>query len=785
MLEQSLVRWSYAWHYNDSSNLNSINLERDTYDNHSASHPSMSGITTFAYRLRLGLGGPYALELDAHLRLQPPPRFRAAVRFTGRNRWVWGAFEEKPEDRRGEGVPATPNDRNKKTRTNSRARVAVLRQGPVRVKKRGPWPTNWFFRVQWVELREMELEIYSRSSSLMAKTSRTRISLCDIDGVERSSHIPFGLALKTKAGKRYLLSFESDSELYGWLDDISLRSTGVSRPFNVLHNHHATFDPVAGILRGLPLGWEELLCPRSLKSVTSESIQDDLESAAAVESAAAANMEQQIFLSVYCSAQFSAVIIAASPYTEIRTVLERVCRKLKVHPAEYSLALADHAPSLAHTGTVADILKGRRQLLLVKREHKPANETPPPLAHTGTFADIPVPPEDRRQLLLVKREYKPANETPLQIYLRISPDEIYLGSVSVPSSIAVPPFMSFSAQDKPFQDDQKLPSGTLCSVGFDARFWFKLELPRRPSQARQPRARAVRRQQAGAPPAYSKRAGCGSGLAFDASTRKRGPVRVKECGLTRNWFFKVGWLELTDSHLALHPSANELARAVILKEDIVKVERTNVGPYTLILGTKSKQYLLTLRNDNDLYGDLLLVVSAVIDKLIANRWTSGWYDAISDWISRVGHPFNFNHNVHVRVNPEDGTYGGLPDEWRKWLGYESPIQPRYHWRAPPTDVPEDANPERILLYVTFNRAKAEDLGYISTSVLSVTPDTRIQDVLERARGKARIDDKEWCALVMNGDADHAPLALDDTVADLQGRHDLMLTNLESPPPHYI
>lgn len=47
------------------------------------------------------------------------------------------------------------------------------------------------------------------------KALRSCIPLCDVAKVERTDVIPYGLVLQTKDGKRYLLSFENDGDLYG------------------------------------------------------------------------------------------------------------------------------------------------------------------------------------------------------------------------------------------------------------------------------------------------------------------------------------------------------------------------------------------------------------------------------------------------------------------------------------------------------------------------------------------------------------------------------------------
>ena len=58
---------------------------------------------------------------------------------------------------------------------------------------------------------------------------------------------PFCIELEIK-DKLLYLSFRSDEEVYGWMEDIYSRSPlmGVSQPTNFVHQVHVGFDPVSG-----------------------------------------------------------------------------------------------------------------------------------------------------------------------------------------------------------------------------------------------------------------------------------------------------------------------------------------------------------------------------------------------------------------------------------------------------------------------------------------------------------------------------------------------------------
>ncbi|KAJ7112921.1 hypothetical protein C8R44DRAFT_631423 [Mycena epipterygia] len=138
---------------------------------------------------------------------------------------------------------------------------------------------------------------------------------------------------------------------------------------------------------------------------------------------------------------------------------------------------------------------------------------------------------------------------------------------------------------------------------------------------------------------------------------------------------------------------NKAPRVVIPLSEILKLERSDIKPYCLILETKDgRRYLLTFRNDSELYD---------------------WQDQISRREDMgVSSPRNFKHIVHVGVDHRNQTYTGLPAEWAKQLSYpQGKLHPTFS-RPPPKDVPEDVAPEKHFVHVTLEHPG--DTGHIAT-----------------------------------------------------------------------
>ena len=134
----------------------------------------------------------------------------------------------------------------------------VIKDGWAKVKEDGSGLLK-FWNERFLILREKQLEfLKSNTSSKIAST----IMLRDVSSVTRSDNVSFALELTKADGKVWILKFDTDNEVYGWLDGIYDRipgSSGVSHPTGFSHRVHVGFDPVTGGFVGLPVEWERLL----------------------------------------------------------------------------------------------------------------------------------------------------------------------------------------------------------------------------------------------------------------------------------------------------------------------------------------------------------------------------------------------------------------------------------------------------------------------------------------------------------------------------------------------
>ncbi|KAJ7186621.1 hypothetical protein C8R46DRAFT_277115 [Mycena filopes] len=199
-------------------------------------------------------------------------------------------------------------------------------------------------------------------------------------------------------------------------------------------------------------------------------------------------------------------------------------------------------------------------------------------------------------------------------------------------------------------------SALLCSFNFQLQFGFNI-----------PRPGASRRRRS-EPPPYSKALESGAPEPAEKVIRC-GPVHAQELGARgiRSWLFNVNWLVLTDGHLALHASANKAPRVMISCADIVHIDPTAFDPCSLVLQTKDKNYLLSFRNDDELYG---------------------WKDAISARMNEgISMPWNFKHHIHVTVDPVTNAYTGLPESWATLSHSIAGPHPNFSRPIPPNDIP--------------------------------------------------------------------------------------------------
>ncbi|KAJ7112920.1 hypothetical protein C8R44DRAFT_984799 [Mycena epipterygia] len=342
-----------------------------------------------AFTHEIRVGGSYSL--DTHIRLQPPFKIQL-LKLRRRKAPPLSPNEKTSESGERKIHVSAPcalkgSKKAEEVRVEPEAEeVPVVRRGAVGVKECGLHPRNWFHKVKWLALTETQLTLYPSEN----KALRSCIPLCDVAKVERTDIIPYGLALQTKDGKRYLLAFENDGDLYGWQDDISQRSMGVSLPWNFEHQTHASLDPLNGI-SGLPEGWDKVLnCSRPdppTSVVNSGHLEGWGESPTSL---VKENNEREPSLVIRGATpplQYVSPIHSLSE--NIQEILERVCPKIGLDAAENVLVLAGDSAPLADTLTVAD-LQGKYELAVVGRS--PAGDetsaTPSPAPSEPIFLRI-------------------------------------------------------------------------------------------------------------------------------------------------------------------------------------------------------------------------------------------------------------------------------------------------------------------------------------------------------------------------------------------------------------
>ncbi|KAK4501809.1 hypothetical protein PRZ48_007618 [Zasmidium cellare] len=135
----------------------------------------------------------------------------------------------------------------------------VVKDGAAKVKEEGGGFMKAFWNERFLVLREKQLDFLKSSSS--SKTAST-IYLRDVSHVTRSDNYPFSLELTKDGNKVWILKFDTDTDVYNWMDSIYDRCPqmgGVSHPTGFSHRVHVGFDPVTGGFVGLPVEWERLL----------------------------------------------------------------------------------------------------------------------------------------------------------------------------------------------------------------------------------------------------------------------------------------------------------------------------------------------------------------------------------------------------------------------------------------------------------------------------------------------------------------------------------------------
>ena len=153
--------------------------------------------------------------------------------------------------------PSPPGSLHRSATENGE--LTVVKDGWAKVKEEGGGFMKAFWSERFLVLREKQLEFLKSNTS--SKTSNV-ILLKDISNVTRSDSYPYSLELMKDGNKQWILKFETDNDVYGWMDSIYDRCPsmgGVSHPTGFSHRVHVGFDPVTGGFVGLPVEWERLL----------------------------------------------------------------------------------------------------------------------------------------------------------------------------------------------------------------------------------------------------------------------------------------------------------------------------------------------------------------------------------------------------------------------------------------------------------------------------------------------------------------------------------------------
>ncbi|KAF2773541.1 Pkinase-domain-containing protein [Teratosphaeria nubilosa] len=142
---------------------------------------------------------------------------------------------------------------------NTTSEFTVVKDGWAKVKEEGGGFMKAFWNERFLVLREKQLDFLKSNTS--SKTSFTLL-LREVSNITRSDVYPLSLELSKGEGKQWILKFDTDNDVYNWMDAIYDRCPsmgGVSHPTGFSHRVHVGFDPVTGGFVGLPVEWERLL----------------------------------------------------------------------------------------------------------------------------------------------------------------------------------------------------------------------------------------------------------------------------------------------------------------------------------------------------------------------------------------------------------------------------------------------------------------------------------------------------------------------------------------------
>jgi hypothetical protein len=145
---------------------------------------------------------------------------------------------------------------------SSRSESSAVKSGWAKVKEEGGFMKGVFWSEKFLVLREKALDF--QKSDTTPKVSFS-VPLSSVLNITRSESIPYSFELtrgQPGSEKMLICKFETDNDVYGWIDVIYNRCPnmgGVSHPTAFSHRVHVGFDPVTGGFVGLPVEWQKLL----------------------------------------------------------------------------------------------------------------------------------------------------------------------------------------------------------------------------------------------------------------------------------------------------------------------------------------------------------------------------------------------------------------------------------------------------------------------------------------------------------------------------------------------
>jgi len=142
----------------------------------------------------------------------------------------------------------------------------IVKEGMAKVKEEGGFLKGAFWSDKYLILREKQLDFLKNNTTNKVSSS---IPLRDVLTITRSDTQPYAFELTKSVGgpssngaqKLIICRFETDNEVYAWIDAIYDRSPAgsFSNPTGFTHRVHVGFDPINGGFTGLPPEWQRLL----------------------------------------------------------------------------------------------------------------------------------------------------------------------------------------------------------------------------------------------------------------------------------------------------------------------------------------------------------------------------------------------------------------------------------------------------------------------------------------------------------------------------------------------